>query len=142
MLAMALTGSVCLASEAPLTFSDLFGRWKVQEEVGSATITAGETEEKRPLGTTITITAEEIITPWRPPPCRPQSTDMKFVDTKTELEQNWRVTISGLHLPRGRVKPQMQLMDAGCAVALVLDRNTLLWSSGEGFNYIATRQRR
>ncbi len=100
-LAMTLASSACLADETPLTFPDLFGRWKVQRELGSAMITAGEVEERKPLGKTITISVEEIMTPWRQPSCRPENTAIKVVDTKTELEENWRVTMSGLGLAKG-----------------------------------------
>ena len=31
-------------------------------------------------------------------------------------------------------------MDAGCAVALIVNHNVLVWSGGYGFNYLATRQ--
>ncbi len=131
----------CLADETTLTFPDLFGRWKVRRELESAPITAGEVEERKPLGKTFTISADAIITPWRQPPCVPRHIKMEFVDTKAELEENWRVTMSGLGLAKGSLKPRMQLMDAGCAIALIVNRDVLVWSGGSGFNYLATRLR-
>ena len=137
---MALAGS-CLASETQLTFPDLFGNWKVRKLVGMAPITAGDLEERQPLGRTITISAQQIVEPWRQPACRPRHPALKLVDTKEELEQNWRVSISDLDLRKGWNKPRMQIMDVGCADALVLDRNNLVWPSGNGFYYLAIRQR-
>ncbi len=142
MLAITLVSPACLADDIP-TFADFFGQWKVKRVVGAMPITGDQKSESRPLGTTIDISADRIMAyGYSGGFCRPRHSTVTLVDTEEELRTNWGTQTTGLYLPKGRVKPQLPLLDAGCAAALVLDHDTLLWPMGNGYIYTVTRQPR
>ncbi len=141
-LAVVLVSSTRLAPERP-TFADLFGRWKVAKMVGATPITGDQKSAGQPIGTTISISADRITTYEDSGGfCRPRNPKVTLVDTEAELQNNWGTKITGLYLPRGVVKAQLPLMDAGCVAALILDHNTLLWTMGNGYIYTVKRQPR
>ncbi len=140
MLAITLASPACLADDVP-TFADFFGQWKVKKSVGAMPITGNQESESKALGTTISISADQITTyEYSHDFCRPRHPTVTLVDTEEELRTNWGTQITGLELPKGRVKPQLPLLDASCAAALVLDHDTLLWPMGNGYIYTVTRQ--
>ncbi len=109
--------------------------------VGATPITGDQKSVTKPIGTTISISADRITTyEGSGGFCRPRNPKVTLVDTEAELQENWGTKITGMYLPRGAVKPQLPLMDAGCAAALILDHNTLLWTMGNGYIYIVKRQ--
>lgn len=139
-LAVIVLSSTCLAAEIP-AFADFFGQWKVGKMVGATPITGDQKSATQPTGTTISISADRITTyEGSGGFCRPRNPKVTLVDTEVELQKDWGTKITGLHLPRSVVKPRLPLMDAGCAAALVLDHNTLLWTMGNGYIYIVKRQ--
>jgi hypothetical protein len=62
------------------------------------------------------------------------------VDAKAKLEDEFGTKANGLSLPPGTLKSHMPYMDAGCAFALVLNHDTLLWPMGNGYIYTIRRQ--
>jgi len=141
-LAMMLASPPCLADDVP-TFADLSGQWKVKKSVGAMPLTENAKSERATLGTTISISADQITTyEYSHDFCRPRHPTVTLVDTEEELRTNWGTQITGLELPKGRVKPRLPLLDAGCTVALVLDHDMFLWPMGNGYIYTVTRQPR
>jgi len=63
------------------------------------------------------------------------------VDTNAKLEDEFGTNANGLSLPPGTLKSHMSYMDAGCAFALVLNHDRLLWPMGNGYIYTIRRQR-
>lgn len=142
MLVTTLVSPACLAEDV-LTFADFFGQWKVKRSVGAAPLTEDAKSERATLGATINISADQITTyGYSHEFCRPRHPTVTLVDTEEELRTNWGTQITGLELPKGRVKPRLPLLDASCASALVLDHDTLLWPMGNGYIYTVTRQPR
>lgn len=128
-----------MAADAP-TFPSLFGTWKVDRMVGAAPITADQKAADVALGTTVTISADLISTYEKSGRCKPRNPKIVEVDTEAKLEMDFGTKGTGLYLPAGSLKPRMPFLDAGCAFALVLDADTLLWPMGTGYLYTVRRQ--
>ncbi len=142
----ALTGLVgvlsfaCLAEDAPLTFSALFGTWKVERIVGSASVSGSDRSARAALGTTVTISADLIKTYEKYDDCKPHDPTILEVDTEAKLESEFDTRGDWLDLPKSMLKPRLPFLDAGCSYALVLDYDTLLWPVGNGYMYTLKRQ--
>ena len=64
------------------------------------------------------------------------------VDTQSRLEDDFGVKGTGLYLPANSLRPRMPFLDAGCAFALVLGQDSLLWPMGNGYIYRLHREPR
>lgn len=122
------------------TVQSLFGEWKVERLVGASTIVAGAKSEKAPLGTSVTISADLIKTYDRAGTCKPRNPSVTKVDTEAKLSDDFGTSGTGLYLPHGKLRSRMDYFDAGCAFALILGTNELLWSGGNGYIYLLRRK--
>lgn len=135
-------GSACSAADAPSAQS-LFGTWRVDKIVGAAPITGSDRSGHDALGSTVTISASAILESFQPNShCRPHDMTVTEVDTQSRLEDDFSVKGTGLYLPAGSLQPRMPFLDAGCAFALVLGQDTLLWPMGNGYIYRLHREPR
>jgi hypothetical protein len=135
-----MLGFACLAADAPLTFPALFGTWKVERMVGAASISGSDRSARAALGTTVTISADLIRTDASSVSCKPRSPTIVEVDTEEKLESDYGIKGRWMNLPKATLRPRLPFLDAGCADGLVLDRDTLLWSVGNGYIYTLKRQ--
>lgn len=135
-------GFSCLAAGAPPTFPDLFGTWKVERLVGSASISASEKSARAALGTTVTISASLIKTYDRYDDCVPRNSTIIEADTEEKLESEFSTKREWLALPKSELKSRLPLLQAWCTFALVLNHDTLLWPTGNGYIYTLKRQHR
>ncbi len=136
----AVLGQPCLAADAPPDFASLFGAWKVDRMVGAAPVTADWRAAAAALGTTVTLSAGQISTYQKSGMCKPRDPKVVEADTEARLEADFGTKGTGLYLPAGSLKPRMPFLDAGCAFALVLNANTLLWPMSTGYLYTVRRQ--
>lgn len=137
---VAVLGPSCWAADALPTFPSLFGAWKVERMVGAAPITGDDKEAAAALGTTVTISADLISTYDKSDTCKPRDPKVVEGDTEGRLEADFGTRGTGLSLPAESLKPRMAFLEAGCAFALVLDADTLLWPMGSGYLYTVRRQ--
>ena len=129
------------AADTALTFSSLFGTWKVVRMVGATEITGDDASAKAGLGAIITISAGLISNTYEPSStCQPRKPTIVLLNTETKLEADYGTKGSGLDLPSGVLKPRMPFMDAGCATALILNRDELVWTLANGYIYVAKRE--
>ena len=108
--------------------------------VGAAPITADQKAANSAIGTTVTVSANLISTYEKSGTCKPRDPKVTEADTEAKLEADFGTKGTGLYLPAGSLKPRMPFLDAGCAFALVLDSDTLLWPMGTGYLYTVRRQ--
>lgn len=129
------------AAPPPPSFASLFGTWKAVKIIGSGSITGSDKSAKALLGKTVTITADRISDTYEPTvSCVPKNPTVTLVDTEAKLEQDWGSGINGIDLPEGTLKARMPYLDVGCAIALVISHDELMWSFGNGFDYLLVRQ--
>ncbi len=131
------------AVEPAVAFSSLFGTWKIERMVGAAEITGDDASAKAALGAKITISATLISNTYEPSAsCQPRNPTVAETNTQAKLQDDYGTRESALDLPNGALKPRMPFMDAGCAGALILSRDKLLWTLANGYIYVATRTRK
>lgn len=128
----------CVAAQQP--FSAFFGLWTVERVVGSASTTESQKSADAALGTTIHISADIITTYSTDDACKPRDPSVREVVAERVLETDFGTRRNDLSLPGTPVPSRTGYLDAGCASALVLDRNTLLWPMGNGYIYMVHRQ--
>lgn len=138
---LGLSAVAVAGDPSPPEFASLFGTWKAVKIIGSGNITSSDEVAKALLGRTVTISADRISNPYEPSAyCVPDNPTVTYVDTEARLEKDWDTRISDIDLPEGTLKARMPYLDAGCAEALVISPNELMWSFGNGFNYLLQRQ--
>jgi hypothetical protein len=138
--AMLATACSCMAADAAPPFSAFFGTWKVAQLAGAASVTESQHSANAAIGTEIRISANLIKTYSEHDACNPHDPTVTEVDTEQILQSQFGARISDLNLPKGMMPSRTSFIDAGCAFALAIDADTLLWPMGNGYIYTARRE--
>ena len=137
-IALACALSAGSASARVTQLSDFFGSWKITRIAGYGDVSSGPEYAKQGLGKTVTISTDSVLLPSDP--CDRHTLTFEMADVDAVLASGWEATRQDLDLGHFKLGKRAGRLHSGCADALVLDRNDLLMTSGEGAFYIVRRQ--
>ena len=138
--AIALACALLGVSPAPAwaaQLSDFFGTWKITKIAGYGDVSSGPKYAKQGLGKTVTISTDSVMLPSDP--CDRHALTYEVADVDAVLASGWEATRQDLDLGRFKLGKRAGRIHSGCVDAVVLDRNDLLMTSGEGAFYILHR---
>ena len=126
------------ASAWAAQLADFFGTWKITKIAGYGDVSSGPKYARQGLGKTVTISTDSVLLPADP--CDRHSLTYEIADVDAVLASGWEVSRQDLNLGKFKLDKRAGRIHSGCVDALVLDRNDLLMTSGEGAFYILHRR--
>lgn len=137
---LSLIGVLTLTSPSHAeNLANFYGVWRIRSIAGYAEISAGSDINRNKIGRTVLINHKGVILPGQK--CADYTIMLKRVEVDPFMRDSWRTFRADLRVTPFILGKTALNIDSACADALVLDRNHLLMSSGDGAFFLESRER-